>query len=100
MIEHLLGFYEQATPQELQAVNWYREAHDACLQAAQACQVDFTQFVYAVAALSPHCPWVGNIQGVIDLATRGTTRYGFRINREKALHCLDGNFSYFKGGEG
>lgn len=78
-------------------LNWYRNAHAQCVEAAQRLGVEPEHFIGAVAALSPGLRWELNVQQAEQLARAvlanrpipivGT--YG-RRNAIKAVSCLKG----------
>lgn len=95
--ENLLHWYRLATHQDMEEARWYWAAHEQCKAAAAAAGVDFKAFVYAVAVLSPRCSWDVNIKAASEVASNGTTNYGLKVNRLKAIEILAGNLEALRG---
>lgn len=96
-VSNLRKFFELARPDELAEAHWYERAHAECKRMAQALGVDFQQFVWAVAALSPNMYWDRNIVAVVELVKHGKTGHGFPHNQVKALEILSGNLEALRG---
>ena len=82
---------------DLESLNWYNDCHDICKVQSEKYNVDLTTFAAIVAVMSPFQKWENNIQSAIDIVSTGTTVYGYKVNRTKALRILDGDMSQLRG---